>query len=126
MSVATRVFTDALANQRCGTWYCDPSVRQSYAHVGLTAQTSSSVYAYFKSTDGHTLVGWHIGRILTCAELGLQLEKVKPAAGRMGREERWVRAPSYSRLTLRFILVDSTRRGKVRGAHPSRLTPAHA
>ncbi|EKC99210.1 hypothetical protein A1Q2_06410 [Trichosporon asahii var. asahii CBS 8904] len=55
----------------------------------VVAQTSSSVYAYFKSTDGHTLVGWHIGRILTCAELGLQLEKVKPAAGRMGREERW-------------------------------------
>ncbi|WWD17042.1 hypothetical protein CI109_101479 [Kwoniella shandongensis] len=31
---------DVVANQRCGNWYCDPS-------------TSSKVYAYFKSTDGH-------------------------------------------------------------------------
>ncbi|WVR06782.1 hypothetical protein IAU60_003817 [Kwoniella sp. DSM 27419] len=31
---------DVVANQRCGTWYCDPS-------------TSSKAYAYFKSTDGH-------------------------------------------------------------------------
>ncbi|TXT09006.1 hypothetical protein VHUM_02480 [Vanrija humicola] len=66
---------EVIANQRCGTWYCDPA-------------TSSKAYAYFKSTDGHTL-NWDFN--LRRSNLSL--------AG-------------YAEEKGGFLLVDSTRRGK--------------
>ncbi|KAK4686637.1 tRNA A64-2'-O-ribosylphosphate transferase, partial [Tremellales sp. Uapishka_1] len=66
---------EVVANQRCGTWYCDPS-------------TSSSVYAYFKSTDGHTL-NWSFN--LRRSNLSLAAHAEEQGG---------------------FIIVDSTRRGK--------------
>ncbi|CAK9781158.1 initiator tRNA phosphoribosyl transferase [Cutaneotrichosporon oleaginosum] len=66
---------EVVANQRCGTWYCDPG-------------TSSDTYAYFKSTDGHTL-NW---------DFNLRRSNLALAAH---AEEKGG-----------FILVDSTRRGK--------------
>lgn len=64
-----------IANQRCGTWYCDP-------------KSTSDVYAYFKSTDGHTN-NWAFN--LRRSNLILA-EKAETEGG--------------------IILVDSTRRGK--------------
>ncbi|WOO81207.1 tRNA A64-2'-O-ribosylphosphate transferase [Vanrija pseudolonga] len=66
---------EVIANQRCGTWYCDPS-------------TSSKAYAYFKSTDGHTL-NW---------DFNLRRSNLSLA--------------SYAEEKGGFLLVDSTRRGK--------------
>ncbi|KAK8864659.1 hypothetical protein IAR55_001909 [Kwoniella newhampshirensis] len=66
---------DVVANQRCGNWYCDPS-------------TSSKVYAYFKSTDGH-MFHW---------DFNLRRSNLSLASH---AEERGG-----------LILVDSTRRGK--------------
>ncbi|BEJ16370.1 hypothetical protein CspHIS471_0509750 [Cutaneotrichosporon sp. HIS471] len=66
---------EVVANQRCGTWYCDP-------------ETSSDAYAYFKSTDGHTL-NWDFN--LRRSNLALAVHAEEKGG---------------------FILVDSTRRGK--------------
>ncbi|GMK55216.1 hypothetical protein CspeluHIS016_0202720 [Cutaneotrichosporon spelunceum] len=66
---------EVIANQRCGTWYCDP-------------ETSSNAYAYFKSTDGHTL-NWDFNLRRSNLALAAHAEEIGG-----------------------FILVDSTRRGK--------------
>ncbi|WVQ79955.1 hypothetical protein IAT38_002056 [Cryptococcus sp. DSM 104549] len=66
---------EVVANQRCGTWYCEPS-------------TSSKVYAYFKSTDGH-MSHW---------DFNLRRSNLSLA--------------SYAEEHGGFILVDSTRKGK--------------
>jgi hypothetical protein len=59
-------------NQRCGTWYCDPS----------------PIYAYFKSTDGHT------------GNWGFNMRRANLPFAQMAQDKGGV------------ILVDSTRRGK--------------
>jgi tRNA A64-2'-O-ribosylphosphate transferase len=66
---------EVIPNQRCGTWYCDPS-------------SSSSVYAYFKSTDGHT------------GNWGFNMRRSNLPFAEMAEKKGGV------------ILVDSTRRGK--------------
>ncbi|KAL1411391.1 tRNA A64-2'-O-ribosylphosphate transferase [Vanrija albida] len=66
---------EVIANQRCGTWYCDPT-------------SSSKAYAYFKSTDGHTL-NW---------DFNLRRSNLSLA--------------TYAEEKGGFLLVDSTRRGK--------------
>ncbi|ORX35640.1 tRNA A64-2'-O-ribosylphosphate transferase [Kockovaella imperatae] len=76
-----------IPNQRCGNWYCDPS-------------TSSDIYAYFKSTDGHTLK-W---------DFNLRRSNL-PFAG-------------HIRNAGGIILVDSTRRGKRMPDALSKTVPA--
>ncbi|ODN72809.1 hypothetical protein, variant [Cryptococcus amylolentus CBS 6039] len=66
---------EVVPNQRCGTWYCDPA-------------TSSEVYAYFKSTDGH-MSHW---------DFNLRRSNLSFA--------------SYAAERGGLILVDSTRKGK--------------
>lgn len=66
---------DVIPNQRCGTWYCDPS-------------SSSTTYAYFKSTDGHT------------GNWGFNMRRSNLPFAELAEKNGGV------------ILVDSTRRGK--------------
>jgi tRNA A64-2'-O-ribosylphosphate transferase len=63
---------DIIPNQRCGTWYCPPS----------------PIYAYFKSTDGHTN-NW-----------GFNMRRSNLPLAKLAEEKKGI------------ILVDSTRRGK--------------
>lgn len=101
------------ANQRCGTWYCDPAVRQGM--IWFLIETDElrrlrllQIYGWTHSCECGLPVTAN-----PCQELELQSEKVESASSRMGRKERRVRW-THGNSNHSFILVDSTRRGKVR------------